>query len=352
MFNKANKLFNAAKWSFSTRRVDRTKAHALNTDFAATRTGDLILGRIISIGQHRRIQLPTGRPSTLYQGDLVVLPCGARYAPDQFEGIAEINPDGCDMLAGGGCLGRMQVRNERIKVPTRVQPLGRIVDAAKHVVNTADFALPRAIGKSTIPVIIVLGTAMNSGKTTAAVALSHGLTRAGWLVATIKATGTGAFGDYNDYVDAGAHTVADFVDAGMVTTYLEPLERIKVGIEDLLWHAQQSGAGIVVMEVADGLFQKETAALIADNALQKRIAGVMFACGDALAASGGVTELVRHGLVPLALTGMLSCSPMARVEAQASTGIEVVTRAQLLDPVEASRLVAMLNHTNCTVTAT
>ncbi|WP_295623421.1 DUF1611 domain-containing protein [uncultured Nitrosomonas sp.] len=335
-------MFKKAKWSFSTRRVDHAQAQALDADFSVTHPGDLILGRVLSIGQHQRIQLLAGRPSTLYPGDLVVLPCGARYASDQFEGIAKIDPEGCDMLAGGGCLGRMLRRNARIKAPTRIKPLGRIMNVDGQALNVADFALPRAAGRSTLPVIAVLGTAMNSGKTTATVALSHGLTRAGYRVATIKATGTGAFGDYNNYVDAGAHVVADFTDAGMVTTYLEPLERIKRGINDLLWHGQQSGAGIAVMEIADGLFQKETAALIADEVFHKRVTGVMFACGDALAAAGGVAELARLGLKPVALTGMLSCSPMASAEAQAATGIEVVTRNQLLDPVKASQLAAML----------
>ena len=36
-------MFQSAKWSFSTRRVDQTRAAGLNTDFAAVRPGDLIL---------------------------------------------------------------------------------------------------------------------------------------------------------------------------------------------------------------------------------------------------------------------------------------------------------------------
>lgn len=341
MLSNPRLLLKTAKWSFSTRRVDQAMAIGLDPDVAAAGSGDLILGRIVSIGHHQRIQLPTGRPSTLFPGDLVVLPCGARYAPDQFEGLAEIDPEGCDMLAGGGCLGRMLGRNERVKAPTRVQPIGRITGASGAVLNVADFALPRAAGKVGLPVIAVLGAAMNAGKTTATAALSHGLTRAGLRVATIKATGTGAFGDYNDYVDTGAHLVADFTDAGMVTTYLEPMERIRAGIDDLLWHAQVNGADIVVMEIADGLFQKETAALVADKGFAARVSGVIFACGDAMAAAGGVSELARFDIRPLALTGMLSCSPMATAEAFRATGVEVVSKAQLLDPAEATRIAAM-----------
>ncbi|WVJ71404.1 hypothetical protein FLP41_03630 (plasmid) [Paracoccus marcusii] len=64
---------------------------------------------------------------------------------------------------------------------------------------------------------------MNSGKTLATAQLALGLRRAGYRVAALKGTGTGAFGDLNEYADTGAHLVADFTDAGMVTTYQEPL---------------------------------------------------------------------------------------------------------------------------------
>jgi hypothetical protein len=172
------------------------------------------------------------------------------------------------------------------------------------------------------------------------VALTHGLTRAGFAVAALKGTGTGSFGDVNDYADAGAAYVGDFTDAGMVTTYLEPLERVKAGIEMLLAAAETQGANVAVMEIADGIFQKETAALLADPAFVARMQGCVFACGDAVAAAGGVSVLAGLGLRPLCLTGLLSCSPMASAEAKAMTGVTVVSRAGLIDPAVASGLLA------------
>ncbi|MDP5217298.1 DUF1611 domain-containing protein [Ruegeria sp. 2205SS24-7] len=332
--------FKTAKWCFATRRIDPNLARGLCHDLSMTMPGDLILGRVMSIGNHRRIQLPTGRPSMLYAGDLVVLPCGARYAPDQFEGLAELDTAGSDMLAGGGCIGRMVQRNERIKPPTRIQPLGRITSQNGMVLNTGDFALSAHATPAKIPVICVVGTSMNSGKTTATAALAHGLKQAGWKTAVLKGTGTGAFGDYNAYVDAGASYVADFTDAGMVTTYLEPLPRIIAGIDTLLGEAETRGCDIAVMELADGVFQQETAALLADPEARTRFSKYLFACADAVAAAGGVAELARNGIRPIALTGMLSCSPMAVDEAQAATGIQVLTKGQLLDPAYANTLAA------------
>lgn len=333
-------LSTRTKWAFAARRIPRDLAAGIDPDVAAARAGDLILGRVTSVGQHSRIQLVEGRPSTMYPGDLIAMPCGARYAPDQFEGLAEIDPEGCDMLAGGGCLGRMVVRHDKMKAPTRVHPLGRLTDAAGRVLNTGDFALPQAAQAADIPLIVVVGTSMNSGKTTATVALTHGLMRAGFAVAALKGTGTGSFGDVNEYADAGAAFVGDFTDAGMVTTYLEPMERVKAGIDALLAEAQARGATVAVMEIADGIFQKETAALLADPGFVARMSGCIFACGDAVAAVGGVAVLAGQGLRLLCLTGLLSCSPLASAEARAMTGVAIVTRGGLMDPAVASGLLA------------
>lgn len=324
-----------AKWCFASRRVNRDHAVSLMTDFENTRHGDLILGRVMELGKHGGIQLAAGRRSELFVGDLVVLPCAARYAPDQFEGIAEIDPEGADMLAGGGCLGKVRARNERVKPPTRVLPIGRLTNSSGQAVNVADYALPDPERASRIPVIAVFGTAMNSGKTLATARLGYGLRQTGLRVATIKVTGTGSFGDFNEYEDTGVHYTADFTDAGLATTYLVPLPPIKRCMERLLADAERHECDVVVMEVADGLFQRESAALLADTEFRDRIGGMVFACGDAVAAAGGVQELRRLGYEPDVLTGMLSCSPMAVAEAQAATGIRVMTKGELSDPGEA-----------------
>jgi hypothetical protein len=329
-------MLDQAKWTFSTRRVDRSRVTDTDIDFTAAKPGDLILANVDKIGQHRRVQLPSGRPSFIFPGDAVVMACGARYAPDQFEGLAEIDSKGADLLAGGGCIGRMVARNSQIKPATRLIPAARLLYTLGKPVNLADFALNQLPGVSRPPVIGVLGTSMNSGKTLATAQLVLGLRRAGFRVGAIKATGTGAFGDYNEYCDSGAHYVGDFTDAGMVTTYLEPLVRIKAGVETLLSEAGHRGCDIVVMEVADGLLQRETAGIIADPWFERLIAGLVFACGDAVAAAGGAAHLARFGLVPDALTGMVSCSPMASAEATAATGLPVLTKCDLSDPAEAT----------------
>lgn len=331
-----------AKWAFSTRRVARQDAVSLLDMLSYATSGDLVLGRVERIGSHKKIQLAQGRASELYVGDLVVLACGDRYAPDQFEGLAELDPEGADMLAGGGVLGRMRHRHAKMSAPTRVIPLGLLANASGKAINLADYALEKVTRPDGLKVVGVVGASMNSGKTTAVAGLAHGLSRAGYQVAAIKATGTGAFGDFNAFVDTGARYVADFTDAGMVSTYRQPLARIEAGLDTLLAHAKRDGCDIAVVELADGVFQKETADLLKKPQVRSGFAGMVFAAPDALAAAGGCAALRAMGVEPAALTGMVSCSPLGAAEAEAATGVQVVTRSALCDPAQANALVAQM----------
>lgn len=334
-------IFSRAKWSFTTRRVRRRDACGLSAALDMARSGDVVLAEVHTIGQHRKLQLAEGRFAELYPGDLVVLACGNRYAPDQFEAVAALG-ETADMVAGGGIVGRMRQRHEAMQPPTTVRPLGLVTGHDGTPLNVAGYGVaprPRPTG---LPVFGVVGASMNSGKTTTTAALAHGLARAGFSVAALKATGTGAFGDFNAFRDAGAAVVADFTDVGMASTYLQPLEAIVQGLDTLLGLADEAGATVAVVELADGVFQKETAAILGAPHVATAFGGFLLATTDALSAVGGVTALSRFGIRPIALSGLVSRSPLAAAEAMAETGIEVLSRSALLDPDTAASLFGRL----------
>ena len=331
-----------AKWAFTTRRVRRCDASGLSRNLTDARSGDLVLAEVIKIGQHKRLQLAEGRHSDFFDGDIVVLTCGDRYAPDQFEAIAELDPEGADLVAGGGIIGRARKSHGRMATPTTLKPLGLLTDADGKVINIERYALPFKPESFNLPVIVVVGTSMNSGKTTTAFSLAHGLSKAGYRVAGMKATGTGAFGDFNAFRDAGVPIVADFTDVGMASTYRQPLDRIEKGFGTLLAFAAASGANIAVVELADGVCQSETAELLDRQSFRNRMSGLLFAAPDALSVAGGVTHLRGLGIEPLVVSGLVSCSPLAADEAEALSSISVATAKQLCDPDYASSLVAGL----------
>lgn len=332
----------SAKWAFSTRRVRHADVHILNDQIEQAISGDLVLGRVMEVSAHPRVQLVDGRPSDLYTGDLIVVACGARYASDQFEGVAKLTVGGSDLLAGGGCLGQMQHKHSRMKTPTRVEPLGLLCDAEGHVINLAAYAMASRPVAPDLTVIGVVGASMNAGKTSAVASLVHGLEGAGYRVAAIKATGTGAFGDWNAYQDAGASFVTDFTDTGMVSTYLQPIDRLSQALNSMLGAASEAACEVAVVEFADGVLQRETAALLGRDEVRQHFAGFLFATPDALAAVGGQRCLDILGIAPAALTGLISASPLNAQEAESATGLPVLSRELLRDPAQAANLLSRL----------
>lgn len=317
-----------AKWAFTTRRVARTDVRGMTSRMSCAKPGDLVLCEIVEIGHHKKIQLAERRVSTSYPGDLVVLCLGDRYAPDQFLASAVIDDDLIDLVAGGGVAGRVDASHTRMEAPTRLKPLGLLTGAHGQVLNVAHYALPELPVNDEVTVIGVFGASMNSGKTTAASSLAHGLRRAGYAVAGVKATGTGAFGDFNSFEDGGAPAL-DFTDVGMATTFRMPLHQIERGFDTLIATAAARGAECVVVEIADGVFQRETRAILKSSRIRDRLDGLLFAAPDALSALGGVTVLEREGLSPFAISGMVSCSPMATAEAAEITARPILSREDL-----------------------
>lgn len=319
-----------AKFSFITRRVDPSLPASLIPN-AKPAAGDLVLARIERLGQHAHLQLPDGRRSTLFRGDEVVLAYGARYAPDQYEGRVPDDLSPCDLLAGGGIAGQALTWPVGLRKPTRIEPIGLLGDEQGRPLNLRRFALPAIAlaDRRRAPVLAIVGSSMNSGKTTAAASLIRGATRSGMRVAAAKVTGTGASGDFWMYVDAGAEHVLDFTDCGYASTYLVGTAAVESVCMQLVAHLQTQAPELIVLEIADGLFQTETAALLRSSAFRNLVDGVIYCAADAMGAAGGVDWLEQRGLKVLGVSGKLTSSPLAQREAAAATRLVVWTREEL-----------------------
>jgi dethiobiotin synthetase len=320
----------AAKRGFTTRNVGAAAIRTLITGAVRPSAGDLVLVRVDKIGQHSRIQLPSGRPAALFVGDEIVVCYGNRYAPNQFTADVPRNMEPCHLVAAGGIAAKSVSRHHKMKPPTAITPIGLLGDAAGKTLNLRDYhlpALPPAPGRAKI--FAVAGTTMDSGKTTAAAFLIKGLTRGGARVAGIKVTGTGSSNDTALMEDAGAVRVLDFVDAGHASTYRVPPREIERIFRHLIDHAQHADVDYVVVEVADGPLQAETAALLSADVFVDAIRGVIFCATDAMGALAGVEWLERRGVPVLAVSGLLTTAPLAVVEANAATKLPVLSRDDL-----------------------
>lgn len=316
--------------AYSARRVERDAMATLLRGPIKPRAGDLVLARVDRLGQHQRIELPHGRRAQLYEGDEIIVCYGDRYAPDQFEAVVPDRLEECHLVAGGGIAARMLSRHGGMKRPTTITPLGLVGDADGHRLKLADWALVKPAATARRPyTIAVAGTAMNAGKTTTAANLIKGRVKAGFKVAAAKVTGTGAGGDRWTLVDAGAHVVLDFTDAGYASTYRVPAPQVEHIMNQLCGHLAAEAPDLIVLEIADGLFQDETARLLVSPTFAERVDGIIFAAGDALGALAGVEWLRRRHLPVQAVSGLLTASPLAIREA-AAAGLPVLSQRQLL----------------------
>lgn len=322
--------------SFSTRRVQFPEQIALLSDGVVPRPGDLVLATVAHLGQHTRLELPEGRRSQLYRGDEIVVAYGNRYAPDQFEAEVPGDLDECDLVAAGGIASRLVSKHTRVKNPTRIKPCGLLGRPDGTPLNLRDWRLESgSIPKPLPPVLVVAGTSMNAGKTTAAAALIKGLRRAGRRVGAAKVTGTGAGGDYWAMTDAGASEVVDFTDAGYATTYMLDAAEVEKVLLRLLSHLGGLGLDAIVLEVADGILQQETADLLASPGFGYYCNRVLFAAGDAMGAMAGVQWLQSKEIEVTAVSGALSASPLAARETATALGLPVLGKKDLADPATA-----------------
>jgi hypothetical protein len=324
-----------ARRAFSTRRAPEALLRRVSTEGPAPRAGDLVLARVAALGRLRELELASGRRARLYPGDPVVVAYGARYAPDAYEAAVPGDLGPCALAAAGGLAAEVLTANAlfaaREPQATRLEPVGRLVSAEGAPLNLADFGLAPAAIRPRAPVIAVVGASMNSGKTTTVAGIVRGLTAKGLRVAAAKVTGTCAGGDLWKFLDAGAIRALDFTDAGMATTYLADHAAVRAGAETLIATLDALAPDAIVIEIADGLHQRETAALIADPGFTGQIATWLFAADGACGAILGARRLTELGLDVAALSGAFSVSPLAAREAAAHVATPVVTLPELED---------------------
>jgi len=329
--------------------ADRGAFHLVAGEEVLPQTGDVVVARVARIRSHRQIETPVSRKATLFEDALVLLAYGHRYAADFFLAHVPSTLDHCHLVAAGGVAGVVTEVHGAVDSPTEIEPLG-LLATADGVVNVAGFgayanpldARPR---EGRPRVIAVLGTSMNAGKSTVVACLVNGLSRAGRRVGAGKITGTGAGNDRMHYQDAGAHAVLDFTDFGYATTFRTRFDDIRALTVNMVNALADTGADTVIVEIADGIYQRETTMLLRDPVFHGTVDAVVFASSDALGARAGVAELVDAGLPVLAASGIMTRSPLATVEARevlAQYGVPVVASYDLTDP-ERAMTVAKLD---------
>jgi hypothetical protein len=322
---------NQAKLTFAARSVvanDMTRVLPLAD---APTIGDVVLVEVLSLGKHSTIETRHGITLNIFPGDQLITVFGNRYATDQYEGyVPQTIVEECDLLSVGGVCGEVVAAHDTMAVPTRLRVLGRFVDDAGRTINTRSYSLRPQPARPHGEVILVVGSSMNAGKTTTVGTLCRSLSQAGFQVAAAKVTGTAAGKDLRYFESCGASPVLDFTLGGYPSTYmLDAKELIELHVS-LLAHLRASQPDYIVLEVADGILQRETAMLLQMPTFRATIDHVFFAASDSLGMAYGV-QMLRQGGWPLRGTGgLITRSPLATREAEAVTQLPCLSLERMM----------------------
>lgn len=325
------------KKTYICRQVDNWNLQTGISDNYHPQVGDVGVFEVLHIGKHRNVQSDSKRNVTIIEGDHIMAAFGTRYATAQFEGYVpgHVNQE-LHILGAGGTIGVIESMHYKYEDvgPTKLRIVGLAVDQKGKVVNTKQLMQREMIpfsgaAASATNVILSLGSSMDSGKTTSAAYLVHGLKKAGLKVAYIKLTGTVYTKDCDLASDLGADIVADFSDYGFPSTYMCNEEELLSLYETLLAKVLHHRPDYVVMEIADGLYERETKMLLTSHHVISTIDGVMFSAGDSLAAITGIQLLNRWGVNPTLLSGLLTASPLLIREVKENTNVPVFTIEEL-----------------------
>ena len=296
--------------------------------------GDVIYGKVSRIGQHSEIENKLGRIHRIDDGSKSVFVFGNRYAPDYYESVLPESMEGTvDLVARSGVVGVVRTKNSSVKDPTRVKVLGYACDEEGQVLNTRNYRLIVPTGdekkSNRAKLILIVGTAMNAGKSMSAVACCWALSAMGYSVRASKITGTSSLKDILHMQDAGAEVVNDFSHLGFPSTYMLDEKDVLGVFNDIDLKYGNNPKNFWVVELADGILQRETAMLLRSADVRSRIHRLVFAAHDSFSAIGGISTLkTQFDLVPDAISGVCSSSPLAIRELSQFTDIPVFNNMQ------------------------
>jgi hypothetical protein len=308
----------------------------INKNLTTTHTpsvGDVAVFEVISIGKHTTMQGESVRNEKIMAGDQIMAAFGHRYATAQFEGYVpnKIQQE-FHILGAGGVVGEVKTTNDKFKEggPTKLRIIGYVTNTNNEVINTVKLYENQMMSFQRFKnfntrVILSIGSSMDSGKTTTAAYLVHSLKKLGKKVAFIKLTGTAYTKDRDLAYDLGADVATDFSALGYPSTFMCSENELLDLYQTLMAEAMTANPDFVIMEIADGIFQRETKMLLQNQTFMNTIAEVVFSANDSLSAVCGVETLRNWGINPFALSGMFTTSPLLIEEVENLLDVPVYT---------------------------
>ncbi len=309
-------IVEADKIGSATSPLGLTKTVAVVSSSELPRAGDVVVVRALTdSATYNMLELPTGRLAKINPDDVLIGVLGRRRALKGFVGDVPSTVragDELHLLNMGGVIGSCTGHHSSLSDAIKVEVIGLAADKSARVRNIADAALPsRSSLGETVPLVIIAGTCMNSGKTYAATELIKQATRAGMRVAAAKLSGIACLRDTLNMADHGAIATASFLDCGLPSTVdagdLSPVAKA------IIANLNESSPDLIVIELGDGILGGYSVESVFDDAeLREATAAIIFCASDYVGAWGGIELFRRRGIEVDLIAGSVTDSRMGQ----------------------------------------
>lgn len=322
-----------------TRIASSTKNAGLATDVIV---GDEIIaqeGYVIAVriledkSSYNTVEDLSGRMVALRKGDVLAGVLGTRRALRGYAGVVPETlsvGDTIDVLNLGGILGKCISQNPEIGPPFKAEVLGSVLafpelgDRIGKPAHIRDRGVPLADKlDSPVPVVYIVGTCMNAGKTVAATELVRGLAMGGLKVAAAKLTGVSLMRDTLSMLDAGAVSALTFNDTGIASTHAGVTVTSTKGIFNRLANMKGNRPDVIVAELGDGILgEYGVQDILRDAELMSVGAAFVMAAPDPVGCWGAHRLFTDHFKLRITvITGPATDNDVGRDYVQAALGL-------------------------------
>ena len=275
-FSSLTRISNLAEEAFTVEPRDRS----------GWATGDYVVGEVVGrAGELSRVELRSGRMIEVVEGDLVVGAWGSRRATLEAVGDwRDITDDGTfHAMTAAGLFGRVTSLAPLMPPIMRLNYVGHVTRTGQKM-TMDDFLPPIPNVPYEAPTLLIIGTSMSAGKTTAAKRIIRHLKGIGLHIVGTKLTGAGRYRDVLAMWDAGADDVFDFVDVGLPSTIVEP-EEYRLRLRDLLSLVAARKPDIVVAEAGASPLEPYNGEVVLEE-LGENVRCTVLCASDPYAVSG------------------------------------------------------------------
>jgi hypothetical protein len=299
--------------------------------------GDYVVAEVLETGELPcRVETATGRIARIAPGDLALGALGNRAATLEAVGNwEEIGEDGVMQQLSAACVfGHCTSLSQWTHPLADLGYRGHAMRDGRKLTMREFVTAPE--GDLAAPVVLIVGTSMDAGKTVAGKEIIRSLKRRGLRVAGAKLTGVGRLQDILAFDDAGADYVTDFMGVGLPGTVV-PRADYEQALRELLATIAATEPDVLVAEAGASPLEPYNGETLL-RVLAPRLGMLVVCASDPYAVAGIVDAFDRR---PDLVSGRAASTDAGIALVEKLTGLSALN---LLEPGSREPLDQMLSE--------